>query len=194
MATTGLIPRVLELSLVDAHQKALAFCTSRQLRKHMRREVLFSSPLEARGRVLVPEYWAIYYHIGRANMPVIKARNKKYLAWFPNRNDDPRLINGESPIHKSDVVSLSDVMSREEFKDAIKSGKLILSRISPRNGGASFNGNPFFGSAPGEGLAGMKASVTEIARKESKKAMESFLRETGLKKKKITKTVVVRGK
>lgn len=188
----SLIPKVLRLSLETAHQKALAFCTSRQLRKHMQTEVQTSSPVRARGIVFVPEYWAIYYHIGRANMPTIRVKNKKYLAWFPNRQDDPRLINGESPIYKADVVSLSDVMSKDEFRAAIKSGKLVLSKISPTSGGqASFRGNPFFGDAPGEGLSGMLDKVTEIARQETQKDMEAFLKRTGLKKKKINLTITV---
>ena len=190
----GLVSKVLRELLNTAEQKARGFCTSSQLRAHMSTGVIRETKNKARGHVFVPEYWAIYYHMGRANMPVIHVKRKKYLAWFPDPHDDPRLVNGEYPIRRSDVVSLDKVISRDEFKFLLKTGKLVLSKVSPTSGGnASFQGNRFFGSAPGEGLAGMVDRADSIAGREAYRAMEKFLKETGLKKKKITTTAYVKG-
>lgn len=194
MQSAPLVKRVLLELLKTAHQKAVGFCTSRQLRSHMDTSVRIATPVKAEGIVFVHEYWAIYHHIGRANMPVIRVKTKKFLAWFPNARDDPRLINGEYPVHRSEVRRLDEVMSKEEFKAAILARKLVLSPISPKRGGAaSFQGNPFFGSEAGQGMAGMEDRARNIAVQECYKEMEQFLRETGLKKKKMSLAVAIKG-
>lgn len=178
--TQPLYPIILDKALDAGLNRARAFCTSKQLRKGMRRQVLISNAVQAQGVLNVPHYWAIYKHDGRGT---VTTNGATFLVWFPNPKDDPRLKNGQSPIHRADIKKLSDVISRERFLELKKSGKMIISKVSgPTDRGKA---NPFFSNKPGGGMAGFQDDFVRIARRETFDHMERFLRESGLKKKKI---------
>jgi len=177
------LPAILREILTTAEQRAKGFCTSRQLRKGIGQVITELMPERVRGFLSVPHYWAYYYHVGRRNLPPIRPVGASVLVWFKDPNKDPRLNNGQSPIYRSQIKQLN--LSAAEFKRLRKNGDLIIAKRSPRSGGASFEGNPFFSDKPGGGLAGIENSLTAISERETRKAVESWLRSSGLKKKTI---------
>ena len=72
--------------------------------------------------VNIPHYWAIYYHDGSGPITMPKG---KYMVWFRNPEDDPRLKSG-FPVKRSDVRGLN--LSSKQFNRYIKEGKLIVRR------------------------------------------------------------------
>ena len=84
--------------------------------------------------VHIPHYWAEYYHDGSGPVSMPKGR---YMVWFRNPKDDPRLKGGY-PIKRSDKRSLKDLISNEEFKELIKSGKLVVRQHVGRRRGTFF--------------------------------------------------------
>jgi len=181
--------RVLDRAMVIGLAKAKGFCTSQQLRKYMFAATDHIGPRVVKGVLRSPAYWSIYHHIGRANMSVIHPSGASFLAWFKNPKEDPRLINGESPIYRSQVKSLRDVMSKDEFRAAVDARKIIFSKTSPRDGSAKFKGNPFFSNDPSGGMAGFNEEVGQVAREEASKAVGAMLQRTGLKKKTVIRTI-----
>lgn len=67
-----------------------------------------------------PHYWAVYYHDGRGPLRPV---NGKYLVYFLDPEDDPRFDQGY-PVRASEIKRLE--LTPEEFKDAIASGKMIV--------------------------------------------------------------------
>lgn len=63
----------------------------------------------------IPHFWAVYVDQGtrRAIRPIPP---KRWLVWFPNPEDDPRL--DPYPIRREDVKSLLDVWTDEEWTAA----------------------------------------------------------------------------
>lgn len=183
----SLATRILDRSLQKGLEKAKAFCTSKQLRRSMFIKITEEAKRVSRGVIRSPQYWSIYYHIGRANFPPIRASSASYLVWFKNPRDDPRLTNGQYPMYRSQIKSLSSLISKAEFRRLKEEGKLIVSKTSPRSGGASFPGNPFFSDTGG--MVGFGADVGKIAQEEAYQYVESFLKKSGLKHKVIVRNV-----
>lgn len=81
-------------------------------------------------------YWAVYYHDGRGP---IRARPGKYLVFFRNPDDDPR-IGGPArnyPRRVADIQRLS--LPKDEFLSLLRSGKMIATkRVGPAGA------HPFF--------------------------------------------------
>ena len=94
-------------------------------------------------KLTIPHYWAIYVHDGRRALTP-PFRTAKFLAWFRDPTKDPRLIDGEGPQRLSEVHYLRQVWSREQFKAALASGDLVLSRFAP----ATIPGERFFTTPP----------------------------------------------
>ena len=61
--------------------------------------------------IVVPHYWAVYYHDGRAGFA---APSGRFLVFYPDPDDDPRLEGGR-PVRFSDARHLS----REEFLEGL---------------------------------------------------------------------------
>jgi len=182
---TPLYPKILEQTLKTGEQKAKGFCTSKQLRRLMNRKTILATAQKATGVVNSPHYWAVYYHIGRKNLPPITPKSANVLVWFKDPRDDPRLTNGQSPVYRSEVRRLN--LSAQQFRALRKAGKLIVTKRSPRSGPAKFNGNPFFSNTGG--MQGMDARLKSISQREAYKHVESWLRQTGLKKKTIRRSL-----
>jgi hypothetical protein len=194
----SLYSKVLAKALQKAKERAESFCTSRQLRRELFTQVELDTPASASGFLRSPQYWAVYYQMGRRAMGIIRHKAAEYLVWFPNPKDDPRLVNGESPMHRSEVKSLRDVWGTgPEFNarmaDARKAGKVVISKTSPTAGGSiRFEGNPYMKDEPGGGLYGMDRDINEIAAKEAYLEMENRLKASGLKKKTVTANIGLR--
>jgi hypothetical protein len=146
----------------------------------MRRQVLIDTADKAAGVINVPHYWAIYYHEGRR---VITPVSANFLVWFKDPKDDPRLINGKSPINRSDLKRLN--LPASELRRLRKEGKLFMVKRSPRTGEPRFTGNPFFSNKPGGGMFGFNEEFKRLATKMAYDDIEAWLRRTGLKKKTI---------
>lgn len=82
----------------------------------------------AEGMLNVPHFWAIYSHDGRRSFKHPLAPNKK-LVWYENRQDDPRLKNGHSPVNESDIRRLTP----GEYREGLR-----RNRIRRRNGQQPF--------------------------------------------------------
>jgi len=189
----SLVQRILDKALLRGEQRAKAFCRSRQLRKSMNRRVLQSTINFAKGIINVPQYWAIYYHSKRA---IIHPNSKSCLVWFRDPKDDPRLVNGESPMYKSQVRGLTKgewkkwKKKNAEAKAANQPVPMIITKRSPfKTVGVSWYGNPFFSNGPGGGMERLGKEVGRIAEQEVYAEMERFLKSSGLKNKMIVKNV-----
>lgn len=181
------LPAILREILTVAEQKAKGFCTSRQLRKGIGQIITETLPERARGFLSVPHYWALYYHLGRKNLPPIRPKSANVLVWFKDPKKDPRLNNGQSPVYRSQIKQLN--LSAAEFKRLRHAGELIIAKRSPRTGPAQFEGNPFFSDKPGGGLAGIENNLVSISERETHKAVESWLKSSGLKNKTIVRNI-----
>ncbi len=108
----------------------------------------------------VPHYWAVYYHDGRATSR--STRPNGFLVWYKNPKDDPR-HRGNFPVRASQLRSLRQAgISLERLRADIESGRAVIARSSPRNGGA-VAGRPFFV----RGLRGFfAAGGSELAQRE----------------------------
>ena len=80
----------------------------------------------------IPHYWAIYYHDGSGPITMPKGR---YMVWFKDPKDDPRLKNGY-PVKKSDIRRLN--LSRERFTQFLKDDKIIIRRSVGKRKGSFF--------------------------------------------------------
>lgn len=67
------------------------------------------------GELHIPHYWAVYVHDGYNGFG---PRYKKFLVWFANPEDDPRLAGGPA-VRYTDTKFLRDVWPREEWLAAI---------------------------------------------------------------------------
>lgn len=59
----------------------------------------------------IPHYWALYVHDGRG---AVKPRRSKFLVWFLDPKDDPRLSGGY-PERASDIIRLT----RDQFREGL---------------------------------------------------------------------------
>lgn len=103
---------------------------------------------EGHAIITVPQYWAVYYHDGRGPVRPI---NGKFLVWFQNIEDDPRVATGY-PTRASEIRPLA--LSPEEFRELAESGKMIVRRSA---GPAA--GKPFFTRLEGRAQALVTAEL-----------------------------------
>lgn len=113
--------------IADAKQRLLAELgllareqARRKLESQTLRDAMFVDivPEEDKVVVGVPHYWAIYYHDGRGP---IRAKPGKWLVYFKDPSQDPRIKNGY-PERAASIVRLS----REQFLDALARDELIV--------------------------------------------------------------------
>jgi len=125
------------------------------------RDALFVDivPTEDKVTVGVPHYWAIYYHDGRGP---IRAKPGKFLVYFKDPSQDPRIQNGY-PERAASIVRLT----REQFLEALARDQLIVVKsVGPAGP------HPFFT----RGMDGFQDKVHEPARR----FMSSIMRDLGV--------------
>lgn len=130
---------------------------SRTLRRSLRFEVLgvsvglFDPKVGGSvGRLHVPHYWALYVHNGRGpfNMP-----RGKFMVWFKDPRQDPRLRGGKTPERVSQLRHLT----AEEFYRALQLDQIIVtSRIRKPT-----PPTPFFANEAGGGMQGFADHVNQ---------------------------------
>lgn len=76
-----------------------------------------------RSQLLIPHYWALYVHDGRGPFG---PRNARYLCFFPDPKDDPRLRGGY-PVRDTDIRHLT----AREFWNAIDENRARRKRGEP---------------------------------------------------------------
>lgn len=108
-------------------------------------------------RLFIPHFWAVYYHDGR---PGFEAPGGKFLIYFANPDDDPRISDGY-PVTVDDVRHLT----RDEYQDGLERNEENAQRGLPpfmyvlRSVGPA-GGHPFFDQLA-EGAA---ARMDQLAR------------------------------
>lgn len=197
--------KILDRLLPAAFAKALPRMGSKQLAASLNTSKAKETDTSAEGRLNVPHYWAPFYH-SRDLRGVVAPKQASKLIWFRDKTKDPRLVNGLSPVNKSEVRHLTKDGLREGARlnrEAIKAycratGKskskltpedyrsinlpMIVADASPRDGNLNaVKQNPFFSNAPGGGMEGFDREAKAIIAEELYKEMEAFLRDTGLK-------------
>lgn len=113
------------------------------------------------GRLYIPHYWAVMVHDGRDK---IETKGNKRLVWY-RRGRDPRY---PKRARYSDQPRPLD-LEKEEFQRLAKEGKIVV-----RNSTPAVKKRPFFGNAPGEGMASFLFEVRAIAKQEVSKEVKKF--------------------
>ena len=116
-------------------------------------------------RIYIPHFWALYVHDGRQR-PIYPI-NGRFLVWFKNHRDDPRLPGGEYPIRANDVRSLT----KEEFKEAKSKNEIIVAKSVKKTVAPSY----FFLNSVG--MKGFEERVNNKVKIEMDKYVEQTLRE-----------------
>lgn len=192
MPTRNLLGKIRDRTLKQAFNRARGFCTSRQLRASMYYRSGEDKIDRASGYVAVPQYWAIYKHSGRGPL-LAGQRNASVYVWFRNPRNDPRLRNGISPTTRDEITHLTAKQYKHwlgENRKARAAGKLspmiVRKAVGPM---AKHKKNPFFSDKSNGGLFGIEVYLESFAKQEAHAHVESWLRETGLKKKTIRVSV-----
>lgn len=91
---------------------------------------------EGLGEVFTEYYWALYYHDGRGS---IRARPGKFLVFFRDPDDDPRISGSARNYPRRAVDNRQLRLSKAEFRSLLKSRRLIATkRVGPASA------HPFF--------------------------------------------------
>jgi hypothetical protein len=130
-------------------------------------------------RLHIAHYWAIYLHDGRGSMGPKKA---KFLVYFNNPHEDPRLPGARYPRRAAQVRRLT----KQQFYFWLEQNRLarergtrppmiIVKRVGPAKG------KHFFGNRPGEGMFGTlgfaREDANRIVQEEMRKEIgEEFFR------------------
>lgn len=154
--------------IADAKQRLLAELgllareqAKRKLESDTLRAALFVDivPEEDKVVVGVPHYWALYYHDGRGP---IRAKPGKWLVYFKDPSQDPRIKNGY-PERAASIIRLT----REQVLDALARDELIVVKsVGPAAP------HPFFT----RGMDGFQDKAHEPARR----FMSSLMSDLGL--------------
>ena len=115
-----------------ARRQTRQLIQSRTLRRALACRLEKTGPRIRTARLSVPHYWAIYYHDGRGP---IRPRNGKFLVYFRNVEDDPRLGGATaSPERHAQTKKLA--LPPKTFRRLAEAGKLIVSKgvgpVGPR--------------------------------------------------------------
>jgi hypothetical protein len=101
--------------------------------KTLRKSLNFFAARETKGYIQIPHYWALYVHDGRQPFSMPAGR---YLVWFRDPADDPRLPNGVSPVRAKDLRHLSAEeysfwldQNRQAVKDGREPPMIVTRRI-----------------------------------------------------------------
>lgn len=146
---------------------------SRTLRKALNLFVVS----DTEGRIQIPHYWALYVHNGRGPFSAPAGR---YLVWFRNPKDDPRLRNGVTPVRASQLRHLTpseyyhwlqvNAQARKEGRDP----PMVVTR-AVRKGTPP---NRFF--ATDGGMRGFPQRAQEVVREDVLKHIRESIGKGGL--------------
>ena len=158
-----------------AQEAARRFITSRTVSRALSIQLDFSRRPEAViTHLVVPHYWAVYYHDGRGPVKPILG---KYIVWFKSIEDDPRVAGGRSyPVRTGEIKRLS--LTKAAFRRMVREGKLIVTkRAKP------FRGVKFFDRM----AKGMPTRTARIALPIFRQFVTGWLRDAGVLR--VTKTI-----
>lgn len=138
------VQRMLEVMTKEVFEQARSNLASlstdsrraQALREDLRVQIVSATERRGVAFVLTDFYWAVYYHDGRGP---IKARPGKFLVFFRDPDDDPR-IDGSArdyPKRVADARKLS--LTKGQFNRLLRSGRLLATkRVGPAEA------HPFF--------------------------------------------------
>lgn len=120
----------------------------------------------------IPNYWSVFVHDGHGSFGPIPPR--KFLVYFPNSGDDPRL-RPNPPIRASSRRSLLAVWTQDQWKSALRENYrrrklglepfMVFFRVGPGR-----VGTPFF-EAP---MAPFEEAAKDVVLAETDKFMIAF--------------------
>ena len=117
-------------ALLDELSRAALILAKRSIPSRTLRAAIRAERLTERSvRLLVPHYWALYYHDGRG--PVLPKR-ASMIIYYRDPKDDPRLTSGY-PVRMSDIKRLT----RQQYLAGLLENKLRF-RANPGGGTMQF--------------------------------------------------------
>lgn len=132
-------PLIFQVTLVRKMADRLAarvrgFIESETLKRSLRVRVRLDRK-HVGADLYIPQYWAVYYHDGRGP---VRPRNGKFIVYFANIEDDPRVSGGKSyPVRAAQIRRLR--LDPEEFRRLVREGKLVVKRsVGPVQGSRFF--------------------------------------------------------
>lgn len=147
--------RLLRAALQEANTQTRLRAPSRALREGQ----FIRTRSDTEGDVVYPHYWAYYVHEGRNE---IRPRDAQWLVWYRDPRLDPR-NQPNYPVRVTDRRRLS----REEFREAIDSGRAVVSRRA-----GAVPGNPWL--TEGMQGAGLLAIVQATRRAMDREMRRQF--------------------
>lgn len=110
--------------------------TAEALRNDLRIQIGTVGASEGKADVLTDFYWALYYHDGRGP---VRAKPGKFLVFFRNPDDDPRIGGSARNYPKRAVDAKPLTLSKDQFHTMLRAKKLIATkRVGPADA------HPFF--------------------------------------------------
>lgn len=119
--------------------------------------------------VHLPHYWSLYVHDGRGPFSMPPGR---FMVWYKDIKDDPRLRGGQTPARLSRVRSLRRVLSKRKFRADVAAGKVVfVERITKATPGQFF-----FSNEPGGAQAGVTEEINVTASFQFRQHVKSQLK------------------
>lgn len=173
MLTKNFLSKMTSLLLFEAYEysNTIVKIPSKTLRTFMYIEHYRG---ENKGYVVVPHYWADYYHNGRGN---VYASPSGMLVYYKDPKDDPRIASGY-PVTKRGVKRLSP----NRFREDARAGKLIV----VKSVGPAIVKHPFFDDSSALGMSGFKQRAEAIVNRESDIYVRNLLQSKKLLDRKVT--------
>lgn len=105
----------------------------------------------------ITHYWAHWVHEGRGP---IRPGTGRFLAWYRNPRDDPRLsaFGGQTPPRASQLVGLKQAINAAQFRRDADAGKIVFVERADK-----VTGVPFFSNDAGGGMRGFVDQANTFA-------------------------------
>lgn len=167
-----LTDRIMQRAGKLALQRVRPRIPSKELRRSCRFVMTPSGPAgrATYGKLTIPHYWAVIVHDGRR---AVVAKGRKILIWYKDPTKDPRFPGRNSPKRYADRDRFepAGTIPLKKFRRDYKAGKVIVSKRS-----GPVKGRPFFGNESGEGMAGFRLQVSQVAIEEVRKELSDLIK------------------
>lgn len=126
----------------------------------LRRALLVIRVTDTVVKMNITHYWAVFVHQGRGRAPKTPFSPGRFLVWYRNPRQDPRLrpFGGQTPPRVSQLLGLRQVIDKRQFQEDARAGKIVFVQES-----SPVAGTPFFSNEAGGGMQGFVDQANQVA-------------------------------